>query len=1121
MKKILLFASALAGLFLAGSCQRENLEPVQQGNTVTYTVTVPDALATKGIGDNVSNVNTLHYEVYRTAVANTTTFTDADRLLYHDHATVTNGTAKIELELVNDQNFTVLFWAQVGETNEAYDVTNLTNVTLKSSINANQVDYAAFSGVDFIQGTDALTDKTIELTRPVAQINLGTTEASLTAFDTRVGLDGSSMTVAGLSNTFNVAKQIPGAALTSTTVYAEKVVPTEKLTVNSTDYIYVGMNYAGFAPEVGTPVTVSYDINTTEGHIQNTIENVPVKPNYRTNIIGNLITSKTAYTVELDETWGVPAEEYEVWDGKTLTQPTTFNAAGEYLISKPSEWAWLANKQNPATKAAPAPIVINLTSDLDFGGHELTGLVALRSGSLTVNGNGYAVLNAKVVSGNNDNGTNAASLFISLPDSELKVENLDVKNVNVVTSGANPYAGVITSYVEGVVTIKNVNVYNSSVYGIDSIGAIAGFIPANGTVTVENVLVDGVKLANADVADESGAMGGFAGRVAGKLTAANVKVANTTIEAYVGTASDQKRSVAKFIGNFVGGGMINVTGASLENVTIVAKNELAQTQQCLYTEFLGGWRGNGGTVSINGIEITKDQTSGDVTIDTPAELSSALANAADGAVIPVAGAIETNALAVGNGKNVTIVGLSDGATINSSSARMHTSGNITFKNITMTLPTSNDYFGGHDANGGTMVFDNCKFVGTATTINGNFTYNNCEFTNPDKYAAWVYGNSVVTYNNCSFSGPDRAAKVFTDGGSEIKVAYNNCTFKATKKVNKTAVEIDCTRQTSGVPYYVTIINPTIENMGAAEHYAVGAEGVCNLKTSGAGLGIVNVDGKAYSVAHTAAQLESLTNAGKDVTIQFAQDIAGDFTYEQNDNETVVIDGNGKTMNGTINVRARADVDEAIPVVIKNINFQTTDAERSFILSSETNRYPLITVSGCTFEGPGAESGVVPVTIKSAKNFVMENCTATKVHSLIQNTSGWNITIRNCEVTESGRGMALGTVQGATIENVKIDALDTKYGIRMDAGYNNNATIKDCEISAFIPVVVRKASVNSTVVFNGTNTMTPANTDDLWCVIGTSEYEANGVMPTAPTAQVTVTLNDAGLNPAGVYGAANL
>ena len=83
MKKILLFASALAGLFLAGSCQRENLEPMESANTVTYTVTVPDALATKGIGDDVSNVNTLHYEVYRTDVANDVEFTGADHLLYH------------------------------------------------------------------------------------------------------------------------------------------------------------------------------------------------------------------------------------------------------------------------------------------------------------------------------------------------------------------------------------------------------------------------------------------------------------------------------------------------------------------------------------------------------------------------------------------------------------------------------------------------------------------------------------------------------------------------------------------------------------------------------------------------------------------------------------------------------------------------------------------------------------------------------------------------------------------------------------------------------------------------------------------------------------------------------
>ena len=313
MKKIMLFASALAGLFFAASCQQESLEPVMSGNTVTYTVTVPDALATKGIGDIVSNVNTLHYEVYRTAAANTVDFTGADRLLYHDHATVTNGTAKIELELVNDQNFTVLFWAQVGETNEAYNVEDLTEVTIKTPIKANQVDYAAFSGRDFIKATEKLASKTVQLTRPVAQINLGTTKASLKAFDTPITISSSSMTVAGLSNTFYVAKQAASDAFTSTTVYNEQNVLADSLEVNGTKYVNAGMNYVGFASTVGTPVTVSYVINTTEGDIANTIENVPVKPNYRTNIIGNLITSKTDYTIELLNTWYTPEEVVEVF----------------------------------------------------------------------------------------------------------------------------------------------------------------------------------------------------------------------------------------------------------------------------------------------------------------------------------------------------------------------------------------------------------------------------------------------------------------------------------------------------------------------------------------------------------------------------------------------------------------------------------------------------------------------------------------------------------------------------------------------------------------------------------------------------------------------------------------
>ena len=309
MKKLLYCAAALATVFFAGSCQRENLEPVAGGNTVTYKVQVPEALATRALGDDVTNVNVVHYEVYRTATAETMNFTDADNLLYHRTAPMTAGTATVELELVNDQNYTVLFWAQVGETNEAYEVSDLTKVTVKSSLKANQVDYAAFSGVDFIEADDTFAAKTVELVRPVSQINIATTPASLVAFDDAIVLEGSTVTVSGLSNTFDVAKQAASSEMESSYEFEEQVVPTDTLTVNNDSYTYVAMNYVGFADKLGSQVTVSYVINTTEGDIDNEIKNVPVKPNYRTNIVGNLITSRTDYTIVLEDEWyGVESE---------------------------------------------------------------------------------------------------------------------------------------------------------------------------------------------------------------------------------------------------------------------------------------------------------------------------------------------------------------------------------------------------------------------------------------------------------------------------------------------------------------------------------------------------------------------------------------------------------------------------------------------------------------------------------------------------------------------------------------------------------------------------------------------------------------------------------------------
>ncbi len=1065
MKKFLFFASALAGLFLAASCQQESLEPVG-GNTVTYTVQVPDALATKALGDDVTNVNVVHYEVYRTAVAETVEFTTADNLLYHKTAKMSNGTATINLELINDQNYTVLFWAQVQADmtaleNEAYVVSDLTNVTIKSALNSNQEAYAAFAGVDFIEAGDPLAGRNVTLVRSISQLNIATTPGSLTAFDDDITLNGSSVTVAGLSNTFDVAKQEPSAAMATTYTYSKQAVPTQTLSVNGENYAYVAMNYVGFAAGIGSNVTVSYVINTSEGDIDNTIENVPVKPNFRTNIVGNLITSTSDYTVDLDAKWAGVAKEYEIWDGETLMVPAT-NDAGEYIVSQPSEWAYLANLQNPATKAAPVPVVINLTSNLDFGGNELTGLVAARSNSLTVNGNGYTIMNAKVVSGTNDNGTATSALFVSLPNSILNVENLDIKNVNVVTNEdpGNGYAGVLVGYAEGTVNIESVNIYASTAHSTQSIGGAFGFIPANGDVTVKDCTIDGLKLTNADVKDESGAMGGFVGRVAGKLTAENVKVSNSTIEAYVGTDQYQKRSISKFIGNFVNGAVINVTGAVLDNVTLVAKNELAETQSCLYTEYLGGWRDennkNEGSVSINGVEITKGQTNEDITVDTPAELAAAISNADDGAVIPVSGEIATTELKAGDGKSITIVGMTDDAAIDvkANTNYTNTSGNITFQNLTIKLnsnPAAHYNVGFHN-NGGEHVYDNCKFEGCITAW-GDCIYNNCEFVNntKGKYAAWVYAGTVV-YNKCTFSGNDRAAKVFNENpNSGLNVTYNNCTFKSSTP-NKTAVEV-AVENNSNKATFVAINNARVENMGTAKHYAIG-ESVCNLESYGKdgagndkyGLGIVTLDGKGYSVAHTAAQLQALAWAVKEEMGVTTVEVA-DGTYS--DDITLTVPAAGKTAAGNLVFKA---AEGASPVIAGTV---TLGYRNQGVGAAMWNC--AITFDGITFDH--ANAATHSLDVQDVKSLTLKNCK-------IIGDGEFGLT------SARGNGTGKSSIVGCTFENAAMQlfgnfATDlvidgcTFNESRINVQAGNGVTVQNC---------------------NFTNTLTNANVGDSFYLI---------------------------------------
>ena len=312
MKKLIYCAAALATALFAGSCQQELLDTPAGETTVTYSVELPGEV-TKAIGDG-TNVDELIYELW--IVGEDGEITRESTRLYQK--TLVNKQENkwiVTLNLVQDQTYKVLFWAQVEkpEGHENYNTNNLTAVTYAADItkdySTNQEDYAAFYASKVISTFTTPKRETVTLKRPFAQINIGTENTLQSEDGYTIDMNNSYVQVRGIPTTFNVATSVTSDP-TATITFNEFKVPSETLTVDQKPYEYVAMNYV-FASAKGIAATVEYNIYATlkptatgssnvDVTVNNTIDSVPLKENYRTNIVGNLLSSSTQYEIVVD-----------------------------------------------------------------------------------------------------------------------------------------------------------------------------------------------------------------------------------------------------------------------------------------------------------------------------------------------------------------------------------------------------------------------------------------------------------------------------------------------------------------------------------------------------------------------------------------------------------------------------------------------------------------------------------------------------------------------------------------------------------------------------------------------------------------------------------------------------
>lgn len=307
MKRLFYVVGAL--VLAAVSCQKAAEVLLGKGNVV-FTVEAPGA-ATKAIGDG-ENVDIVHYEIYKKE-ANHKNSINGGQPLIKGYTKVIGKTANLTLNLLQDQDYVALFWAHMdAQGGQIYDTKDLRKVGVsytveggKKSALANDEDRAAFCQRHDFSTHEKVNAEKVYLKRPFAQINLGTTKESLN-LDYPINLEKSHMYIDGVANVFNVAKMEATKDVTYVD-YAYNDVPKQFLTVGDTDYAYAGMNYI-LVPANQSTVKLTYDIMTDVGTVNRTVLGVPVQMNYRTNLLGNLLTQETKIEIVVDNTFA--GDEY-------------------------------------------------------------------------------------------------------------------------------------------------------------------------------------------------------------------------------------------------------------------------------------------------------------------------------------------------------------------------------------------------------------------------------------------------------------------------------------------------------------------------------------------------------------------------------------------------------------------------------------------------------------------------------------------------------------------------------------------------------------------------------------------------------------------------------------------
>lgn len=306
MKKVFLLSLVSAILLFTG-CSKEN-SSISSGDTVSVAVTasLPN-VATKAVIDGDGQADSLDHWVIE--IRDTL---QKDVVYYWTEKAGEKGALSqtFELTLVKGHTYDIALWA---DKSGCYNATNLKQVSFVDTTKVGNSDsYDAFFACEEFTA-DGTASLSATLYRPLAQVNIittdlpklkaGSTEAAYLShkpkkFSFKTTLPTEFNVYSGEASAEKELTITPAAAVD--TCYGDYAAAADSTTIHM---IYVLTTLESAKESISDVRTINFAFESGGVNIPYEFTDIPLKRNFRTNIIGNLFSEDATLTVTVDPGW--------------------------------------------------------------------------------------------------------------------------------------------------------------------------------------------------------------------------------------------------------------------------------------------------------------------------------------------------------------------------------------------------------------------------------------------------------------------------------------------------------------------------------------------------------------------------------------------------------------------------------------------------------------------------------------------------------------------------------------------------------------------------------------------------------------------------------------------------